>query len=586
MPPSPPRTPAPPGSRWPALAAQALGAPAAGLRLRLGRGRTREDAEGAEALLPALRAVLEHVHATGDPYAADSLLAVPVVAPNGRAAGALGVAGQAGRAWTQDEVDVLRGLASGAAAEIAAHRAMLALRESQERFRAMFERAPIGVLLVDMKGRCVDSNRAFRQMVRLSRGELRRMHFWELNHPDDNPGNLALWQDLVEGRRDAYQMEKRYLLRDGSIVWVHLATSVVRDTRGRPRFCVAMVENVSERKGIEERLRHDVHHDGLTGLPNRTLFLQRLAEAGASVDEHGEPRRFAVLFLDLDRFKVVNDSLGHLVGDELLRVVAARLRACVRTGDTVARFGGDEFVLLLDGVGDSAVAARRAEELQAALSAPVDLGGYEVFTSASIGIALSSEAPPGMPEHLLRNADAAMYRARNLGAQGHAIFDRSMHNEAMRRLQLETELRLAVRRGEFRLAYQPVVELVTGRIAGWEALVRWEHPERGLVAPGDFIGVAEDTGLIVPLGRYVLNEACRQLRAWHDDGRGGFVAVNLSARQFMDASLVPFVEGLVRELDLPAGCLKVELTESIVMRDPQATTALLRRLRDLGMEVY
>jgi diguanylate cyclase (GGDEF)-like protein/PAS domain S-box-containing protein len=572
---------------WPRLAARTLGVPAALLLSREADGARVERPHGDPSLLETLRAGMDRAMASAEPQASAGALAVPVRDAGGTVLGALGVA-EPGRAWKQPELGLLMELAAGAAAEIAARDAMTALRDSEERFRAMFEGAAIGVLVVTMDGRIVQTNAAYREMVRLGEKELHGLEFWKLNHPDDSDGSLSLFRDMAAGRRGSYRMEKRYLLPSGNTIWVHLAAAAVRDGAGKPRFCVAMVENVTGRKAAEERLRHDALHDALTDLPNRTLFGTRLARAAARTGEDGAPRPFAVVFLDLERFKLVTDSLGHLKGDELLRIVAARLLACVGPADTVARFGGDEFVLLLDGVADAAEAARRAEQIQAALSAPVSLGGYEVFTSASIGVALSADGQ-GHPDELLRNADAAMYHARSLGAERFAVFTRSMHHESLRRLQLETDLRQAVRRGEFRLVYQPIVELATERTVGWEVLVRWHHPERGMVGPVEFIGVAEDTGLIVPLGRWVLREACRQLAAWEAEFPGDeprFVCVNLSARQFGDARLLHEVEAAVGEHGLRAGSLKLELTESTVMRDPDQAIPLLRRFRALGIPIY
>lgn len=574
-------------SDWPRLAARTLHAPSGLLLSREADGSVSERPFGDASLIPALRPLAARCMETVEPHASVGVLCAPVCDSAGTLLGALAV-GEAGRTWQQPEMALLRELAAGAAAEIASRIAAAALRESEERFRAMFEGAAIGVLVVDMDGRIVQSNAAYRAMVRLSERELHGLHFWKLTHPGENAASLNLFRDLAAGRRNAYRVEMRYQLQDGGAIWVHLATSVVRDGAGRPSFCVAMVENITGRKEMEQRLRHDALHDALTDLPNRTLFATRLAQAAARVEADGAPRPFAVYFLDLDRFKLVTDSLGHLVGDELLRAVAGRLRDSVRPADTVARFGGKEFVLLLDGVATAAEAGRRAEELQAVLALPVDLDGYEVFTSASIGIALSADAP-GEPQNLLRNADAAMYRARAAAQERYAVFNESMHNQALARLRLETDLRQAIRRGEFRLVYQPIVDLATDRVAGWEVLVRWRHPVRGMVSPLEFIGVAEDTGLIVPLGRWVLREGCRQLAEWMAaDPEGGprFITVNVSARQFLDVQLVDEVERALRDHGLRPGSLKLELTESTVMGDPDAAAGLLGRLRGLGIPIY
>ena len=346
-------------------------------------------------------------------------------------------------------------------------------------------------------------------------------------------------------------------------------------------------DDITARRAVEDQLRHDALHDALTGLPNRHLFMERLARAVLQ-ERRREGYLFAVLFLDLDRFKVVNDSLGHTVGDELLVAVAGRLRNSVRETDTVARFGGDEFAVLLDDIGAVEDAVRAADRMQQALTSPVSLSGYEVFTSASIGIALSSTAY-GRPDHLLRNADMAMYRAKAAGDGRHELFDRAMHALALTRLQMETDLRRGVEREEFGLAYQPIVDLRTGRISGVEALLRWHHPERGWIAPHDFVPTAEETGLILPLGRRVLADACRQLRGWQaatHAASGLSLSVNLSVRQFSQADLVEQVRQALDESGIEPALLRLEITESVVVDNLEAAAATLGRLRALGVRVY
>ncbi|MBC7791251.1 MAG: EAL domain-containing protein [Anaerolineae bacterium] len=344
---------------------------------------------------------------------------------------------------------------------------------------------------------------------------------------------------------------------------------------------------IYDRKEEEVKLRHTTLHDPLTELPNRTLFMQRTDQAIARAKRYPD-HLFAILFLDLDRFKVVNDSLGHQVGDELLVAVARRLEKCLRTEDTVARLGGDEFGILLDRIRVVADAARVAQRILMSLAEPVNLSGYEVYTSASIGIVDSATAH-GIPEYMIRSADMAMYRAKGAGKARYEMFDRAMHADALARLQLETDLRHAVQREEFIAHYQPVVSLETGQIAGFEALIRWKHPERGLVPPNDFIPMAEETGMILPMGQWIMREACRQVSAWQQTFRRAeplAIGVNLSVKQFAQPDLKQLIADIVETTGVHPNSLKLEITESVIVGNTDHAITVLEGLKSIGLEIY
>jgi diguanylate cyclase (GGDEF)-like protein len=344
---------------------------------------------------------------------------------------------------------------------------------------------------------------------------------------------------------------------------------------------------LSDREMREQRLRHESVHDALTGLPNRTLFMRRLADATHRA-RRGQDGLFAVLFLDVDGFKLVNDSMGHHVGDEMLVSIARRLEACVRGGDIVARLGGDEFAILLERIIDVRDAAMVAERVQESLQQPLSIGGYEHATSASIGVALSTGASE-QPEYVLRSADIAMYRAKNSGRGRYEMFDRAMHAEALTRLQIESDLRHAFERDEFFLHYQPIVSIPEGRIIGAEALIRWRHFERGIVSPATFVPVAEDTGLVVPLGRWVLREACRQAKEWESrghNGQGFAISVNLSVREFAQPDLVRAVAQILEETGLKPQSLRIEITESAIIGQKHPAIETVEQLRALGVSIH
>ena len=372
----------------------------------------------------------------------------------------------------------------------------------------------------------------------------------------------------------------------GKMGWISTAFSPHLSATGAVLGVVAIVHDITERKHAEQQLAHHAFHDALTRLPNRALFSDRLERMLNYSKRHPE-HVFGVALLDLDRFKVITDSLGHVVGDELLVAIAQRLQHCIRHGDTVARLGGDEFAVLIDDIADVSDATRVAERVLREMSRPFKLPGHEVFTTGSIGIALSSTGYD-RPEDILRDADTAMYRAKVDGRSRYEIFDRHMHQQAVRTLQVETDLRHALERNEFRVHYQPIIDLAVGNIVGFEALIRWQHPLRGLVSPGEFVPLAEETGLIVPIGWWVLRESCMQMQRWLErfpDRQDLTVSVNLSTRQFMQPDLIEQVDRALTLSGLPPHALKLEITESVVMQREELVTTMLNALRARGIRV-
>ncbi|MCH8921085.1 MAG: EAL domain-containing protein, partial [Chloroflexi bacterium] len=589
------------------------------------------------------------------------------------------------------------------------------LRESEERFRTVFECAPIGMAIVNPGGQFRETDRAFREMLGFTDDELGSMTFADITHPDDVEQSRTVYGEFLEGKRDQAQMQKRYCAKDGRILSCNTAISAVRNPNGEIQYFVAMIENVTERKQAEEALgrlsrqnelllnsagegiygldlegkttfvnpaaarmigwevkeligkpQHDIlhhskpdgspypwascpiyaalndgsvnhvdsevfwrrdgtsfpveyastpildergelagavvtfrditerkqaeetikhlaYHDALTNLANRTMFEDRLAVTLAQARRKG--RMAAVMFLDLDQFKVVNDTVGHALGDRLLQSVAERLTGLVRDGDTVARVGGDEFTLLLAEVERVEEVAEVAERVLDALRQPWVLNGHEFRITTSIGIAMFPSDGEDA-DSLLSNADTAMYRAKDQGRDNYKLYTPAMNARIVERLALENSLRHGLERGEFLVYYQPQVDIASGKIVGMEALVRWQHPERGLVFPAEFIPVAEETGLIVPLGEWVLRTACAQNKAWQEAGFPPMrVAVNLSARQFQQRDLIEEVDVVLKETGLEARWLQLEITEGMAMQDVESNIAVLRKLREMGVQI-
>jgi diguanylate cyclase (GGDEF)-like protein/PAS domain S-box-containing protein len=461
-----------------------------------------------------------------------------------------------------------------------------ALRESEERFRSAFEDSPIGVALVDLDGQRFRVNRALCEMLGYSEEEL-LCAYLEHVHPDDRETSSEHLRRLLEKGTGNYTLERRYLHADGRVVWNLTSVSLIQDSRGEPSHLVCLHQDITERKELEEQLRHQAFYDSLTGLPNRALFLDRLGHALARAGREDSP--VAVLLIDLDDFKAINDSLGHNAGNAVLVEVAGRFQASVRPGDTVGRIFGDEFTILLETPAGEEEACRVTERIQKGLQAPFKVDGQEVFVRASIGVALG-ETDEDQPNEVLRHADLAMYEAKNAGNVRYEVYNPSMDTRLVERMNLERDLSRAVEREEFEVHYQPKVLLETEAIVGVEALVRWQHPERGLLPASQFIQLAEKTCLIDQIGPWVLKESCRQLKEWQERYPQKFglpfgLCVNLSAREIRQPDLAEKVAGVLRETGLDPACLMLEITERTAKEEAEQTIGKLRELKELGVEL-
>jgi PAS domain S-box-containing protein len=474
-----------------------------------------------------------------------------------------------------------------------------ASKNREELFQIVTENAADMIALVDVKGKRLYNSPAYKRILGYSPAELSETSSFEQIHPDDRFKVLEAAREAREsgvGKR----LEYRIRHKDGSWRILESVASTIRDANRQVAKLVIVNRDITERKRAEEQLEHNRLHDPLTGLPNRGLFLDRLHQLFLRAQRDSD-HQYALLLTNVDRFKVFNESMGTAAGDQILLEIASRIGASLRKVDTVARhgsespalepllsrLGGDEFTMLLDGVSDPSDALRIARRLQAVVADPIFVGSQEVRVSLSVGIALSVSGH-AEPEELLKDADAAMRRAKGMGGSRCEVFDEIMHTRAEGRLRLEADLRNAIAGRQFRIYYQPVVQLDTRRVVSCEALLRWDHPSQGLISPYRFLEAAEDSGLMVSIGHWLILQACRQLREWGVNNASGqpvHITVNVSARQFADARLANDLQDALRETGINPSQLQLEMTESIAAADPKLTITVLSHLKHLGVGV-
>ncbi|UZJ32658.1 diguanylate cyclase [Streptomyces endophytica] len=467
------------------------------------------------------------------------------------------------------------------AVDLARREAERALYASEARFRAMFERAAIGIGFADLEGNLLVVNHTLQEMFAATAEDMRGLNVESLVHPEDSAGVWETYHELVQGERENFQCDKPYYRRDGEVIWTHLTVSLIRDEQGTPRYQVAMLEDITDQHRLQERLRHQATHDPLTGLPNRTAFFERLE---ALFDDPGPGARFGLCSLDLDGFKNINDSLGHEAGDQLLGAVADRLHSGVAPlGHLVARLGGDEFAVLMERSKGPQEGIAVAQRVLGTLAPPFLIGDQHLAVRASMGV-VEQPVSATTASAAMRSVDLTLYRAKKEGRGRWTLFDPQRNAVAVSQYAMSVRIPMALDRGEFFLDYQPLCALDDGAMVAVEALVRWRHPELGVLGPDEFIMTAEDSGLIIPLGRWVLLHACEQAARWAD--RFGDAAprmnVNLAVRQARNAGLIADIDRILRSSDLDPGRLQLEITESAMLGPRDPALQALHELVDMG----
>ena len=459
------------------------------------------------------------------------------------------------------------------------------LQKSEKQFRDAFEYAAMGMALVSPSRQFLKVNPSLAKMLGTNSENILDTYFLSLVVPEDADAVEASLVQLLDGAAQSFHSETRVYRKNRSVRWVRLSVTLVREVSDEPVYFVFQFEDITERKVTEDRLLHNALYDALTDLPNRFLFLDRLRVAVNRIrrDPNG---RLTVLQVDFDRFKLINDRFGQQTGDNMLTQASLRLRNILRATNTVARIGADEFAIFVEDSGFEEILSI-VGRIRQELSRPFDLDGELIYSTVSVGIAVGS-ADYESPEFLLRDANTALKQAKRSGRDRYEIFVDEMHSSSIEFLQMETDLRHALERGELKLFYQPIVTLETGILAGFESLVRWDHPVRGFVSPVEFIPIAENTGMIIPIGEWILRESCRQLRSWQqisDRSADLWVSVNVSSKQFVDFDLVSLVTDSLEETGLEPRCLKLEITESTMVENIDYVASVMEQLKQIGVKL-